>query len=154
MKNAMKPISMTVTILIALTVVSLQCTRSTSTSHHVAASDSTASSDSTAVQPAALPVVMLSYEQQQGKRLYSKYCTICHGDDGKGDGFNAYNLNPKPQDFTNKKYLNSLTDNQISLTINGGGGVVNKSPLMPSWGGRLNKRQIEYLVSYVRTFSQ
>jgi len=33
----------------------------------------------------------LTYEQQQGKILYTKYCSVCHGEQGKGDGFNAYN---------------------------------------------------------------
>ena len=155
MINAMKLNSLTIAIVTILSVVSWQCTKSTSTSQPAAAVDTTSTHDSAAVQPVPVPVVVqLSYEQEQGKRLYSKYCSICHGNDGKGDGFNAYNLDPKPQDFTNKKYLNSLTDNQISRTISGGGRTVNKSPLMPSWGGRLNKRQIEYLVSYVRTFSQ
>ncbi|MCH8028240.1 MAG: hypothetical protein IID63_08985, partial [candidate division Zixibacteria bacterium] len=29
---------------------------------------------------------------EDSKRLYLHYCSVCHGAEGKGDGFNAYNL--------------------------------------------------------------
>ena len=96
----------------------------------------------------------MTYEQRQGKYFYDKYCSICHGTEGKGDGFNAFNLDPKPRDFTDKKYLDALTDAQIFETVTGGGRAVNKSAVMPSWGGRLNKDEIKYLVAYIRTFSE
>jgi mono/diheme cytochrome c family protein len=94
----------------------------------------------------------LSYEQHQGKYLYRKYCVVCHGEEGKGDGFNAYNLDPKPRDFTDAKIMGSLTDEKIIQTIAGGGRSVNRSPLMPSWGGRLEKEEMRYILAYVRWF--
>ncbi|HMD14577.1 MAG TPA: c-type cytochrome [Bacteroidota bacterium] len=112
----------------------------------VSSADSTAQSDS-------VKNSMLTYEQRQGKYLYTKYCSVCHGDEGKGDGFNAFNLDPKPRDFTDAKYMNVLDDQRLAETITFGGRGVNRSPLMPSWGGRLNKDQIQYLIAYVRTFS-
>ena len=96
---------------------------------------------------------VLSYEQHQGKYLYTKYCAVCHGEGGKGDGFNAFNLDPKPRDFTNAKYMNELTDARIMQTISGGGRSVNRSPLMPTWGGRMTKEEISYVVSYIRVFA-
>lgn len=92
----------------------------------------------------------LTYEQRQGKDLYRKYCAVCHGEQGKGDGFNAFNLNPKPRDFTDAKYMNALSDARLLETINEGGRGVNRSPLMPSWGGRLTKSEQEYLVAFLR----
>jgi mono/diheme cytochrome c family protein len=120
------------------------------------ASDSIAAADTThhqaVVSSALAKEDSLTYEQHQGKYLYRKYCVVCHGEEGKGDGFNAYNLDPKPRDFTDARIMGSLTDEKIIQTITGGGRSVNRSPLMPSWGGRLEKEEIRYLLAYVRSF--
>jgi mono/diheme cytochrome c family protein len=113
-------------------------------------SDSTQTSDST-VQ-AAVPARTFTYEQSQGAVLYEKYCLVCHGKEGKGDGFNAFNLDPRPRDFTDSTYMKALSDEQIAQTITGGGRSVNKSPLMPAYGWTLDRQQIRYLASYLRSF--
>ena len=41
------------------------------------------------------PWIRYTYAERQGKQLFEQYCAICHGQSGEGDGFNAYNLNPK-----------------------------------------------------------
>ena len=96
----------------------------------------------------------LSYEEQQGRHIYMKYCVVCHGTEGKGDGFNAYNLDPKPRDFTDSTYMRALGDSRLLETIGEGGRGVNKSPLMPSWGATLSKDDIVSVASYLKTFSQ
>ncbi|MBI3579503.1 MAG: c-type cytochrome [Ignavibacteriales bacterium] len=99
------------------------------------------------------PVVvaqLLSYEERQGMHLYKKYCMVCHGESGKGDGFNAFNLDPRPRNFTDARYMNSLSNERLLETVNQGGRGVNKSPLMPSWGHRLSKSEMEYVITYVR----
>ena len=96
--------------------------------------DSASAADSAAPQPTPAEAVMLTYEQQQGKILYAKYCAVCHGDQGKGDGFNAYNLDPKPRDFTDPRAMAGIDDATLLTTIAEGGKGVNKSPLMPAWG--------------------
>jgi len=95
----------------------------------------------------------ITYEERQGKQLYIKYCSVCHGQEGEGDGFNAFNLDPKPRDFTDSTYMNSLSGERLIETITEGGRGVNRSPLMPSWNGRLSGMEIEYIVSYIRRFS-
>jgi mono/diheme cytochrome c family protein len=138
-------------LVLSISVCFTGCTKknSDSTSKPIQ-TDST--KDSTSHAPPTTSESLLSYEQRQGKNIYSKYCTVCHGDDGKGDGFNAFNLDPKPRDFTDEKIMNSINDERLYRTISGGGRSVNKSPLMPSWGGRLQNDEINYLVTYVRSF--
>src|SRR5574339_1218867 len=45
----------------------------------------------------------LSYTESQGKHLFIHYCATCHGEEGKGDGQNASNLNPPPPDMSVSK---------------------------------------------------
>jgi mono/diheme cytochrome c family protein len=116
-----------------------------------AAGDSIPHADST--KPSREDFSRLTYEQRQGKFLYAKYCSVCHGEDGKGSGFNAYNCDPKPRDFTDVQIMSALTDERIVRTITGGGRSVNKSPLMPSWGGRMSREEISNVASYLRTFT-
>ena len=139
---------------VSLCLLSIGCSRknASSTSQELM-KDSTAlvgSSYRNGVLRAGEP---LSYEQRQGKNLYMKYCAICHGKEGEGDGFNAFNLDPRPRDFTDAKYMVALSDGRLAETIGQGGRGVNRSLLMPSWGGRLNKQEIEYVLSFVRSFS-
>ncbi len=102
----------------------------------------------------AVEIPSLSYDQRQGKHLYAKYCAVCHGTEGKGDGFNAFNLDPKPRDFTDARYMNALSDGRLLETISQGGRGVNKSVLMPSWGGRLSGIERTYVAAFVRHFGK
>ncbi len=119
----------------------------------VRTSDSTHAADSSAQAPSVQPVRVLSYEESQGAVLYGKYCAVCHGEQGKGDGFNAFNLDPRPRDFSDSTYMKALSDDQIFHTISGGGRSVNKSPLMPAYGWTLGRQQIRYVASYVRSLT-
>lgn len=112
--------------------------------------DSTAKADTAAVlQPARL----LTYEEGQGSHIYARYCAVCHGAEGKGDGFNAFNLDPRPHDFSDTTYMRALGADQIVRVIGGGGRSMNKSPLMPAWGWTLTRGEILSVAAYVRSFS-
>lgn len=112
--------------------------------------DSTHMADSIGSATTQAPVE-LTYEERQGKLLFDKYCAICHGAEGKGDGFNAFNLDPKPKDLSEKHYMEAFTDAMLFQTISQGGKGTNKSVLMPGWGGTLNRQDISYLIAYVRS---
>ena len=109
------------------------------------AKDSLRVADSLASHP-------MTYEQRQGKYVYSTYCAVCHGVEGKADGFNTYNLDPKPRDFTEQHYLSELSDERLIRIIRDGGRGDNKSPLMPPYGWTLERNDIAYVAAFVRTF--
>ena|ERR1700687_3929291 len=102
-------------------------------------------------KPANGPDKVLNYEQSNGQKLFERYCAVCHGASGEGDGFNAFNLNPKPRDFSDRPAMHGFSDQQLFAAISQGGAERGKSNQMPPWGHTLNERQIRYLVAYLRT---
>ena len=101
--------------------------------------------------PSPLP---LSYVQREGKTLYSHYCAPCHGDEGMGDGFNAYNLDPKPRNFNDTEFQSSRGDEDLARVIRIGGGAASLSAGMPPWGNTLNDREIGYVLQYLRVLGR
>jgi mono/diheme cytochrome c family protein len=82
-----------------------------------------------------------------GKKLYGKYCIICHGAKGKGDGIAGAALTPKPANFTNDKFQNQM-DGAIFWKLSEG-----RSP-MASYKTILSEEQRWQLVNYMRTFKE
>ncbi|MBI2173660.1 MAG: cytochrome c [Candidatus Omnitrophica bacterium] len=93
-------------------------------------------------------------DAKAGKAKYDQLCAGCHGTSGKGDGPAAGGLNPKPQDHTNGKYMNTLTDQYLFDIIKNGGVGIKKSPLMPAWGNQLKEPDIWNLVAYIRSLAK
>jgi mono/diheme cytochrome c family protein len=89
----------------------------------------------------------------KGRKIFSRYCTPCHGDSGQGDGYNAKNLDPHARDLTDKseKYMVKLSNQEIYDVIEKGGRGVELAPIMPSWGKHFSEEEIWSLVAYVRT---
>jgi cytochrome c553 len=100
------------------------------------------------------PWLRYTYPERQGKQLFEQYCVICHGQNGEGDGFNAYNLNPKPHSLSDSTYMRALSSETLTESISFGGKGVNKSVLMPAYQNTLSKTQISNLVLYIETFTQ
>jgi len=94
-----------------------------------------------------------TYNERLAENTYEKYCAVCHGIEGKGDGFNSYNLDPRPTDFTNVRYMNALPYEHLVQVISAGGRGINKSPLMPAWGNTLTSDEVQRLATYVSNFS-
>jgi cytochrome c oxidase cbb3-type subunit III len=94
----------------------------------------------------------LSESQSQGRDLFAHYCAICHGVEGKGDGFNSTNLDVPPRDFASPDF-SQTSDERAVLAVSKGGGAVGKSVLMPSWGRTLNDHQIRAVVAFLRTLT-
>ena len=91
-----------------------------------------------------------SYELSLGKGVYQHYCQICHGETGTGDGFNAFNLDPRPRDLSEPAFQARKTDADLGDAVRRGGAGVGLSALMPPWGHTLSGRQIDDVVLYMR----
>ena len=103
-----------------------------------------------AKKPAAAPAAE-TYELRLGRTVYRHYCQTCHGEAGAGDGFNAYNLEPRPRDLTDPAFRAKKSDPELADAIRRGGAGVGLSPLMPPYGRTLSERQIGNVLQYVRT---
>jgi mono/diheme cytochrome c family protein len=100
----------------------------------------------------AKPETRLTQAERNGQAIYSYYCIVCHGETGKGDGFNSYNLSVHPRDFSDHARMKTLSDDRIKQVILNGGRSVGLSPLMPPWGGVLTEKQVSGLIGFIRTF--
>jgi len=84
--------------------------------------------------------------------LFKTRCVPCHGESGKGDGPGAAALNPKPRNYTDPKWQESVKDEDIKKTILYGGAAVGKSPNMPANPDLDGKPELDGLVKVVREF--
>jgi hypothetical protein len=64
------------------------------------------------------------------RALFRMRCSTCHGPEGRGDGPGGAVLDPKPRNFTDSVWQDSVKDAQISEIIVKGGAAVGKSPGM------------------------
>jgi cytochrome c oxidase cbb3-type subunit 3 len=86
------------------------------------------------------------------KENYDRYCSQCHGTEGKGNGINATDEMPvSPRNHTDPKEMGKLTSEDVYYAIKDGGKSVGKSSLMPRWGGTINDGEIKDLVKYLNT---
>lgn len=95
-----------------------------------------------------------SYELRLGKALFRHYCQTCHGETGAGDGFNAYNLEPRPKDLSDPAFQKHKSDADLADVIRRGGAGVGLSRLMPPWGHTLTARQVDELIQYLRALAK
>jgi mono/diheme cytochrome c family protein len=89
-----------------------------------------------------------------GANLYARYCTGCHGPEGKGDGPNATSLPVPPARHASKEAMSARPDDALYDTISGGGAIMNRSPRMPAYGTTLSPAQIRALVRHIRSLCQ
>ena len=84
-------------------------------------------------------------DPEEGAKLYQKYCKVCHGEEGDGDGIMTNLIGIMPMDHTNPNETNSLDNNELMASILDG-----KGRFMPAWRGILSQADVEALVSYIR----
>jgi mono/diheme cytochrome c family protein len=82
-----------------------------------------------------------------GKVLYVKFCVVCHGNKGRGDGIAGVSLNPRPANHSSQK-VQGQTDGAIFWKIATG------RPPMVSYKTSLTETQRWQLVNYIREFGK
>lgn len=83
-----------------------------------------------------------------GKPHYKKYCSGCHGKDGRGG---AHTFMPHIGKLTKKGYIELLPDDYLYMIIAEGGAAVGKNSYMPAWKKTLSEAQIKDVIAYIRS---
>jgi mono/diheme cytochrome c family protein len=99
------------------------------------------------------PADPLADARARGAKVYRHYCRICHGEGGKGDGFNSSRLEPRPRDFTDATFWEKTRDDRVYDAVAQGGTANGKSVLMPAWGHTLTERQLRDVIVFIRAFA-
>ncbi len=97
-----------------------------------------------------------SLSEQRGHGLYLRYCVLCHGTFGDGNGDNASFIDPKPRDFTAATFkCRSTPTGTLPLDSDLIGTLVRgiQATNMPSWRP-LSDENRQDLVAYIKTFSE
>ena len=93
-----------------------------------------------------IPVSVHAKSDVTTMRLYGKYCSVCHGEQGDGKTHARQGLNPPPLDFTAPGIRHSLTrERMIHVITNGKPGTA-----MAAWKTQLDAGQIEAISDYIR----
>ncbi len=94
----------------------------------------------------------LSAQEARGHRVFLQRCATCHGPQGRGDGQNAYNLDPPPPDF--QESLAKLPVADRRKVIEGGTAALGRSALCPPWGRSLGPDDVEALLAWLEAASR
>ncbi len=94
----------------------------------------------------------LNNTQLAGKMYYEQYCMVCHGEEGKGDGFNAYNLDPRPKDLTSVAKF--VSNESFCKAVSDGTRSNDGKILCPPWGRTVDKDKIAAIVDYICTLGK
>ncbi len=89
----------------------------------------------------------------RGLQVFTQHCAMCHGDAGQGNGEMAPLLmrdeGARPANLSDAARLKKLGSAGVRRVITQGGGHTGRSNMMPSWAGRLTKRQIDDVTAFV-----
>ena len=87
-------------------------------------------------------------DPEKGFSLYQRYCQVCHGEEGGGDGIMTSLIGMEPMDHSNPNETSHLSNEEIMNSI-----LKGKGQYMPAWEGILSNDEVETLVSYIRLLS-
>ena len=86
--------------------------------------------------------------ERVGRAIFKNYCSLCHGDNGEGDGKMAKIIkNPPPFNLT----LSRAPDQYLMQIISKGGAGMGRSPRMPPWGEQFSETEIKSIILFLKT---
>lgn len=94
----------------------------------------------------------LTGREARGHRVFLQTCATCHGPQGRGDGQNAFNLQPPPPDFQESLPKLSLADRR--RVVEEGTAALGRSPLCPPWGRSLAPDDVDAVLLWLETASR
>lgn len=101
------------------------------------------------------PVASSPETLQRGGELYKRYCLLCHGEKGKGDGpvsrMHAQRTSEPPRDLTQKANQARLTDGEIFWKLSSGLKRADQV-IMPAFETEIPKAEDRWkLVHFIRS---
>lgn len=85
-------------------------------------------------------------DSSRGRSVYSKNCSVCHGDNGDGRSRAQASLNPPPRDFTSPAAKAELTEHRMITSVTFG----RADTAMVGFKNQLSKEDISAVVDYIR----
>ena len=98
-----------------------------------------------------IPGLAAAGDPKRGEPMYQRYCSGCHGVDGRGGG---KNFMPHVGPLNKKGHTELLDDGYVASIITQGGPAFGKSGYMPSFKGTLSPDDIADVIAYVRSLSR
>ena len=86
-----------------------------------------------------------NYNARTAPRLYRKYCVSCHGSDGRAK--TSKGKFSHARDLTEAQWHDEVTDERIFNSIMNGR---NQRGNMPAFSDKINQKEAESLVNFVR----
>lgn len=83
---------------------------------------------------------------EEGRALYERHCTACHGPEGRGDGKQALSLSPRPGNLISA-HTSAKTDQDLLKIIANG----RPRTAMEGWKDRLSDDQQLAVLAYIRS---
>lgn len=87
-----------------------------------------------------------SPDSSRGRTIYSKNCSVCHGEKGDGRSRAQGSLNPPPRDFTAPGVLEELSQQRMITSVTFG----RANTAMAGFKAQLSKEDISAVVEYIR----
>ncbi len=85
-------------------------------------------------------------DSSRGRTVYSKNCSVCHGEKGDGRSRAQGSLNPPPRDFTSPSAKAELSAERMIKSVTYG----RPETAMAGFKSQLSKEDIDAVVSYIR----
>ena len=90
---------------------------------------------------------------EAGEETYNTLCATCHGEEGKGDGPGAAELDPKPADLSDSAMMSDLSDGYLFWRVTKGGAMEPFNSAMPAWESGLTEEQRWQVITFIRSLS-